>query len=251
MSPSLAPSPRGSGCPPAVVLEALSAGEPVAEAARTHVEGCPSCGGQLAALSAGRDAFLRARPPEHFLRQLERRAAPRSALASWRRLWPVLAVCMPVLVGVLLVPRILPREGGLHYKGNEFKVVAARAGGTPELLGPDSPVRTGDALRFAYEAPEAGHLLVLELDGRGKASVFHPFGGGASVPMAALRRDFLPGSVVLDDAPGPEWLFAVFSPRPLDAAPLLTQLRTQAGRMEPTLSCPECHVSVLRLQKPR
>ncbi|ATB40112.1 hypothetical protein CYFUS_005560 [Cystobacter fuscus] len=251
MTPPLAPSPRGPECPPAVVLEALSAGEPVPAASRSHVEGCPSCGGQLAALTAGRDAFLRARPPERFLRQLERRAAARPAPGSWRRPWLVLAACVPMLVGVLLVPRLLPREEGPRYKGNEFRVVAARAGGTPTLLGPDSPVRAGDALRFAYEAPEAGHLLVLELDGRGLASVFHPFGGGASVPVAALQRDFLPGSVVLDDAPGPEWLFAVFSPRPLEAAPLLAQLRAQAGRVEPALSCPDCRVSALRLQKPK
>lgn len=251
MSPPLSPSPRGPGCPPAAVLEALSAGEPISDSSRAHVEGCASCGGQLAALTEARDAFLRARPPERFLRQLERRAATAPAPSPWRRLWPVLAVCVPVLALVVLVPRLLPEDGGVRFKGNEFKVVAARAGGTPELLGPDSAVHTGDALRFAYEAPEAGHLLVLELDGRGRASVFHPFGGGASVPVAALRRDFLPGSVVLDDAPGPEWLFAVFSPRPLEAAPLLTQLQTQAGRAEPELSCPDCRVSVLRLQKPK
>ncbi|PTL76724.1 hypothetical protein DAT35_48210 [Vitiosangium sp. GDMCC 1.1324] len=233
------------------MLEALSAGEQIPESPRAHVEGCPTCGGQLAALTEARDAFLRARPSERFLRQLERRAATRPAPALWRRLVPVLAVCVPVLALVVLMPRVLPSGSGVNYKGNEFRVVAARAGGTPELLGPDSPVRTGDALRFAYEAPEAGHLLVLELDGRGMASVFHPFGGGASVPVAALHRDFLPGSVVLDDAPGPEWLFAIFSPRPLDAAPLLAQLRTQAGRAEPSLSCPDCRVSVLRLQKPK
>ncbi len=251
MSPPLPPSLRGPGCPPAAVLEALGAGESAPEATLAHVEGCPSCGGQIAALSEGRDAFLRARPTERFLLQLDRHAASRPAPVFWRRLLPVLALCVPVLALVVLAPRLLPQQAGVHFKGNEFKVVAARGGGTPELLGPDGPVRSGDALRFAYEAPEAGHLLVLELDGRGVASVFHPFGGKASVPLPALQRDFLPGSVVLDDAPGPEWLFAVFSPRPLDAEPLLVQLRAQAGRAEPTLSCPDCRVSVLRLQKPK
>lgn len=250
MSPPLPPSPRGPTCPPAAILEALSAGETVPEESRAHVEGCPACSGQLAALTQGRDAFLRARPSERFLRQLERRAEARPAPSPWRRFLPVLAACVPVLAVLLLAPRML-EEGGVRTKGNEFKVVAARGGGEPAMLGPDSPVRAGDALRFAYESPEPGHLLVLELDGRGMASVFHPFGGGASAPLPALQRDFLPGSVVLDDAPGPEWLFAVFSPRPLDAAPLLAQLREQAGRAEPTLSCPDCRVSVLRLQKPQ
>jgi hypothetical protein len=229
------------------VLEALSAGEATPEATRLHVEGCPHCGPQLAALTSGREAFVRARPPELFLRQLERRAAtaPRPGL---RRLLPLLGAFVPLLALLVLVPRLLEGDG-VRDKGGAFRVVASRTGGAPELLGPDAQVKPGDALRFAYEAPEAGHLLVLELDGRGSASVFYPYSGTTSAPLAAGQRDFLPGSVVLDDAPGPSFLFALFSPRPLEAAPLLEALRTQADRPEPTLSCPDCRVSTLRLQK--
>lgn len=241
----LPPSTRGPHCPPAAVLEGLSAGEAAPEAVRAHVEGCTGCSGQLAALTSGREAFLRARPPELFLRQLERRAA-----AAPRRRWlrPLLAACVPVLLVLLIVPR-LGEENGVRMKGDAFRVVVSRGGGAPELLAPDAQVHPGDALRFAYEAPEAGHLLVLELDGRGAASVFHPYGSATSAPLAAGQREFLPGSVVLDDAPGPEWLLAVFSPRPLEAAPLLEALRAQAGRAEPSLSCEGCRVTMLRLQK--
>ncbi len=241
----LPPSPRGPHCPPAAVLEAMSAGETTPEAVRAHVEGCTDCRGHLAALTSGRDAFLRARPPELFLRQLERRAA---AAPRKRWLWPVLAACVPLLFVLVLVPRLV-EENGVRMKGDAFRVVVSRSGGTPELLAPDAQVRPGDALRFAYEAPEAGHLLVLELDGRGAASVFYPYGSATSAPLAAGQRDFLPGSVVLDDAPGPEWLLAVFSPRPVEAAPLLEALRAQAGRAEPSISCEGCRVTMLRLQK--
>ncbi|WNG37191.1 DUF4384 domain-containing protein [Archangium violaceum] len=248
MSPTpLPPSPRGPHCPPAAQLEAMSAGEATPETTRTHVEGCADCRGQLEALTTAREAFVRARPPELFLRQLERRTAsqPRRGL---RWLLPVLGACVPLLALLVLVPR-LEQEDGVRIKGGDFRVVASRAGGSPELLGPDAQVQSGDALRFSYEAKEAGHLLVLELDGRGAASVFYPYGSATSAPLPAGQRDFLPGSVVLDDAPGPEWLLAVFSPRPLQAAPLLEALRTQAGRAELTLSCPDCSVSTLRLQK--
>ncbi|MDY7231872.1 DUF4384 domain-containing protein [Hyalangium rubrum] len=246
-STPLPPSPRGPHCPPAALLEAMSAGEAAPESTRVHVEGCPDCSGQLKALTAGSEAFMRARPPELFLRQVERRAAsaPRPGLRRWL---PLLGACVPVLALLVLVPRLVA-QNGVREKGDGFRVVAARAGGAPELLGADAQVRPGDALRFAYEAPEAGHLLVLELDGRGAASVFYPYGAATSAPLGAGQREFLPGSVVLDDAPGPEWLLAVFSPRPLEAAPLLEALRTQAGRAEPTLSCPDCRVSTLRLQK--
>lgn len=247
-SPPLPPSPRGPQCPPAAVLEALSAGEAAPDATRLHVEGCPHCSGQLAALTSGREAFVRARPPELFLRQLERRAAAAPSRSMLSRLMPVLAACVPVLALLVMVPRLLQGDD-VRLKGDAFRVVAAREGGTPELLGPDAQVRAGDALRFAYETPEAGHLVVLNLDGRGAASLFYPYSGTGSAPLAAGQRDFLPGSVVLDDAPGPEFLFAVFSLRPIEVAPLLEALRTQAGRPEPTLSCPDCRVSTLRLQK--
>jgi hypothetical protein len=223
----------------------MSAGESPTETIRTHVEGCAACRGQLEALTSGRDAFLRARPTEMFLRQVDRRAA-----AAPRRRWllTALAACVPLLLVVVIVPRLVG-DDGVRMKGEGFRVVASRAGGAPELLASDAEVRPGDALRFAYESPEAGHLLVLELDGRGSASVFYPYGADRSAPLAAGQREFLPGSVVLDDAPGPEWLLAVFSSRPLEAAPLLDMLRAQAGRAEPTLSCDGCRVSKLRLQK--
>ncbi|MFY0571155.1 hypothetical protein ACN28E_46005 [Archangium lansingense] len=248
MSPTpLPPSPRGPHCPPAAMLEAMSAGEAAPEATRTHVQGCPDCHGQLEALTTAREAFVRARSPELFLRQLERRATSRPRTAP-RWLLPVLSACVPLLALLVLVPK-LGQENGVHLKGGAFRVVVSRAGGPPELLGPDAQVQPGDALRFSYEDIEAGHLLVLELDGRGTASVFHPHGSATSAPLPAGQRDFLPGSVVLDDAPGPEWLVAVFSPRPLEAAPLLEALRSQAGRPELTLSCSDCQVSTLRLQK--
>ena len=248
MTAPLPPSPRGPECPPAAVLEALSAGEPTPDATRAHIQACAACGAQLESLTAGREAFLRSRPADRFLRQLERRGA--AAPSPWRRLFPVLAALVPVLVLVLVLgPRLTGDGPGVTWKGEAFRVVVSRAGAEAVPLAQDSAVKEGDRLRFAYESPEAGHLLVLELDGRGGATVFHPFEGTASAPLAAGQRDFLPGSVELDDAPGTEWLFAVFSPRPLQAAPLLARLREQAGRADPTLTCDGCRVSSLRLRK--
>ncbi len=251
MTAPLPPAPRGPGCPPAAVLEAFSAGEPVPETTRAHVKDCAACSAQLDALTGGREAFLKARPADRFLRQLERREATAvRAPSPWRRLFPVLAAVVPVLVLVVVLgPRLLEDDPGVTWKGEAFRVVASRAGSEATPLAQDSVVKAGDRLRFAYESPDAGHLLVLELDGRGGASVFHPFDGKASAPLPAAQRDFLPGSVELDDAPGTEWLFAVFSPRPLQAEPLLTRLREQADRAEPTLTCDGCRVTALRLRK--
>lgn len=248
MTAPLPPSPRGPDCPPAAVLEALCAGEPTPDTTRAHVKACATCGAQLDALTAGQDAFLKARPAERFLKQLERREAARPS--PWRRFFPVLAATVPVLALVLVLgPRLVQDGPGVLTKGDGFRVVSSRAGSQPAPLAQDSAVKAGDRLRFSYESDTPGHLLVLELDGRGNASVFHPFNGQTSAPLAAKQRDFLPGSVELDDAPGTEWLFAVFSSQPLQAAPLLAQLREQAGRAEPKLTCEGCSVSALRLRK--
>jgi hypothetical protein len=251
MSPTvLPPSPRGPDCPPAATLEALSAGEDAPADVRAHAEACPACSEQLRALRAGADAFLRARPPERFLRQLAAREAAAARPAGLRRLFPALALAVPLALAIVVVPRLVDGPPGVTTKGDGFRVAIARAaGGAPELAAADAVVGPGDGLRFSYEADRDGHLLVLELDGRGDASVLHPYGAAASGPLAAGQRDFLPGSVVLDDAPGPEVLVAVFSPRPLDAAPLLEALRRQAGRPEPAVSCDGCRVATLRLQK--
>lgn len=255
MTPTtLPPSRRGPGCPPAAALEALSAGEQVPPPVADHAGRCTDCAAQVAALRAEREAWNRARPPERFLRQLERREAAAPRRAGLGRLWPALALAVPLALAAALAPGLLGggggRDGGVTLRGGAFRVAVARAGGgAPELLERDAVVRAGDALRFAYEADRGGHLLVIELDGRGRATVLHPFGAAASAPLPAGERAFLPGSVVLDDAPGPTQLVAVFSERPIAAAPLLDALAHQAGRPEPALACDGCEVTFLRLRK--
>jgi len=248
---------RGPGCPPAAALEALSAGEAVPGDAAAHAAACPDCAAQLAALREASAAFVKARPPEQFLRTLERRAAATAEERprGLRRFVPALALAVPLALAVALAPRLLaprpPADDRVAFKGGgAFRVAVSRAGGgAPELVGSDAVVRAGDALRFAYQAPRDGFLLVLELDGRGQAAVLHPFGAAQGAPIAAGERDFLAGSVVLDDASGPEHLVAVFSPRPVEAAPLLAALRAQSQRPDPTVTCDGCAVTALRLRK--
>jgi hypothetical protein len=233
------------------VLEQLFAGETVAPEIVAHAERCPDCSAQLSALRAETDAFVRARPPERFVKQLDRRAQSAAARSPWRRFLPALAFAVPVALAVLIVPRVIDSGDEVRLKGDGFRVAVARSGaaGSPELLENDAPVSAGDALRFSYEASENGHLLVLDVDGRGDVSVLYPYGASRSAPISAGDTTFLPGSVVLDDAPGPELLVAVFSPKPLDAAPLVESLKAQAGRPSPKVACDACKITSLRLQK--
>lgn len=251
MNNSIEPPVRGPRCPAPVALEALSTGAPDA-AVSAHLPHCAPCRHYVEALAEARDAYVKSHPTDQFLRKLERREAqPKQApkRAWW---WSALGGLAVATAAVVLAVVVIPSGGtgdGVTIKGDEFRVVARRGDQPPQVVADDARLRAGDALRFQYSAPEPGHLLVLNLDGTGKASVFHPFGGEASAPIAEASTDFIEGSVQLDDSPGPEWIVAVYSTKPLQAAPLLAQLRDQVGTNDVKLQCGDCRVSAVRILK--
>lgn len=234
---------RQPGCPAAADLEAHAAGDLPQLAA--HVAGCASCGPYVAALREESAAFVRARPPELFLAKLERRArapAPR----PW---WRFFAVLVPAAVAAaLVIVLVRPPPDDVTLKGDPFRVFVKRGDAEPVALGADAAVRPGDALRFAYDAPADGHLAVFDLDGTEAVTVFFPFKGAAPAPVKKAQG-LVPGSVVLDAQPGPEWLVAVWAPSSFDVPALAAQLKGQATRDRISLSCTGCVVSSLRLSK--
>lgn len=238
---------RASGCPASAELEAHAAGDEPRLA--EHVTGCATCGPYVLALQEASAAFLRQRPPELFLKKLARRAEAPPPRPWWR--W--LAVLGPVGAAVVLsfVLRTGPEQpDGVTLKGEPLRVFLKRGEAEPRALKADEVVRAGDSLRFSFDAPADGYLAVLELDGTEGVTVFFPFRGGAPAPVKQ-SQGLVPGAVVLDDKPGPEWLVGVWAPAPFDTAALATQLRGQATRDRLSVSCPGCVVSTLRLSKPR
>lgn len=241
----LSPPHRGPSCPPAAELEALAAGEPLPLSA--HVDTCPECGPYVAALEQEADAFLRARPPELFLKQVARRAETQATRPWWWRFTAL--VPLAAALALFFVVRPGGEGDGVTLKGGPFKVFLKRGDAEPAPLPADARVKSGDALRFSFDAPSAGYLAVLELDGRENVTVFWPFGGTAAAAVTP-GQGVLPGSVVLDASPGPTWLVAVWSSKPFDTAPLAAQLRGQATRPSVTLDCSGCVVTTQRLLKP-
>jgi hypothetical protein len=243
MTPSVQ---RGAQCPSAFELEAFMAGESATLA--QHVGGCPSCGAYLTALRTERDAFNRMRPPELFLGQVERRAAqaPRRRTWWWLSLVPFAAAAAVVLA---LVAFPQHRDDGVTLKGPPFHVLVKRDDGGSERVRADQVLQAGDALRFMFDVTAAGQVAILDLDGTERVTTFYPANGTASAPVGAGADVLLPGSTVLDGAPGPEWLIAVFSAEPFDIAPLAAQLRGQSLRPSLELSCPGCQISTLRIGK--
>jgi hypothetical protein len=204
--------------PSSLVLDALAAGKlPGDEAAgaRAHVETCMRCRDDLAAAEAARAHFTREVLPRTLAAVTRRR----------RRWWWAIApaVLVPALAVVALV--IWQRRGDapvvveddIRMKGGLAFQMFANRGGEVIAVQEGARLAAGDQIRFVVGSGGPGFLLVASIDGAGTATVYYPYGGDRSGPATREPAE-LPGSIVLDTAPGPERVFALVSAEPLDAA---------------------------------
>jgi hypothetical protein len=141
---------------------------------------------------------------------------------------------MPVVATLALLLWLRPRtevanEPAIAIKGGPSLRVFARRQGRVTAVRPRTTLHAGDEIRFAVEPAGLHYLIVASVDGAGKATVYFPYGGIASQPVSGGT---LPGSIVLDDAPGPERIFALFSRQPLAAAEVTGAL-VELGRRGP------------------
>ncbi|WP_224247393.1 DUF4384 domain-containing protein [Hyalangium gracile] len=244
MKPLPAP-PRGPGCPPVVVLEYMAAGDAIEPGIAEHVASCAACTEHLHALTQASEAYRRSHPPEQFLRKLDARRSPAPA---WRR-WlfaPVAAGACMVLLAVLF----MPGSNEVRLKGRtEFGVYVKRPGeASPQPLASGAKVRAGEVLRFHYQPPSDGWLLLISVDGTGRLTVFHPYQGSAAARVAGGTLSVLEESIALDDAPGPERLAAIFSPEPFTVEELRAWLSSPSSGA-PRIDCPRCQVDWVVLEK--
>jgi hypothetical protein len=181
------------------------------------------------------------------LKKLEARRAGARAARPWWAGW--LRAAVPAAVAlVVTVGWWATRDDGVTLKGPPFRAFVKRGDAEAIALVNDAVVHEGDRVRFSYEAPEDGYLVVLDLDSRDAATVFYPWQGTSPAPHTRGATT-LPGSVVLDAQLGPEWLVAVWAKKPFDVRALVSQLSGQATRDRVTLSCDGCQVTSLRVVK--
>ena len=193
-----------------------------------HSAHCPGCA---------------ARRAEHSRQVLHFRSVvfPRTAARFSSRDRPALrwrwsyGLALPLAASLLLLARGLqtkpgpaalarkPQDEILGIKGAPLLQVFARHKG----LGAASPEVTrvtdgdrlapGDALRFVLSPTGLPYVLVTSVDGAGQASVYYPYQGEASAEVVGRDTVSVPGSIELDQAPGPERLFVIYSKEPLPA----------------------------------
>jgi hypothetical protein len=180
-------------------------GDEHSERVRRHATACPDCSRTLAAISAADDP-------------LTRRAGPR---AGRRALIWTLALAVPAAAIAVVVPRLggsppddLQAKGG---DGRPALEIFARRGAHPFRVGADTPLRSGDEIRFVVHRPEGlSHVMIASVEESGATNLYFPFGAAGSGEVAgAGGRAELPGAIVLDASRGPERVFALFSRAPL------------------------------------
>jgi hypothetical protein len=179
-------------------------------AAEEHASACPRCRAELDDTARARDRFA-----QHVFPRTRAAVARRGARPPvWRRLLPPLGLAAAVggAVAVLLVA--LPdRTPVLQTKGAGALSVFALRDERVFAIDDGARLRPGDRIRFAVQG--AAFVLVASIDGRRQVSVYQP--------STALGRDAgavqaLPDSIRLDEALGPERIFAFFSDRPVPEA---------------------------------
>jgi hypothetical protein len=189
-----------------------------------------------ARLEAGRG--LRRRDADR-ARQFPRQRAARRA--------PPLALALPIAAAALLFisfftvrERVLPQLATSMTEATRLKgvrphltVYRKTAGGAEELAS-GQPARQRDVLQISYTAADARYGVIVSLDGRGTLT-WHLPPGAAGAPGAApaLTRQgevVLSSAYELDDAPGFERFFLVYSAASFDARVVEQAVRKLASR---------------------
>jgi hypothetical protein len=212
-----------------------------------HVLGCARCAETQQTLQRTAAHFRAEVSPRTLPRVLAATDGPAARLRRWWSTagaglrWAVLAT--PVAAGLVLAvgtfgakghrPAAVDEEPEVSPKGRPALHTFVRRGERVFTATSGEALAPGDAVRFVVEPRGHRYLLVVSIDGAGKVSVYHPFQGALSAPLGTDPRVELPGSIVLDRAPGPERVFALFSDAALSAAAVRESLeRTAAGGHE-------------------
>jgi hypothetical protein len=108
-------------------------------------------------------------------------------------------------------------RGASRTKASGLAISFAR-GAEVQALAPGTPLRAGDALRFAVRAERARHLMVRLRDGDAPAETIFPAGASASALVQPGEK--LPARHVVTPGAGKVVVTAVFAdhPFPLDGA---------------------------------
>ena len=222
-----------------LMLEQYALGE-LSEAERSRVQAAleadASVRSRLSDIEASNREILESYPAERIVPVIqERLRSERQAPHASRRFWPTLAVALPTAAAlVFLLSFFLVRQNAVadqtRVKGATTHLAVFRK--TPrgaEELRAGTVAQSGDVLQIGYTAVGARYGVIFSVDGRGTVTWHLPAGyRGGSQDAPALDSQgvvVLPSAYELDDAPGFERFFLVYSNDPFDV-----RIAAQAAR---------------------
>lgn len=134
----------------------------------------------------------------------------------WQWLSPLVALAALFLLVAIPLSRPVAPDGYIGVRGGSALKVYV-LDGTELSPYDDRAVGADDVLGFKVDARRRHTVVVLSVDGQGQVSVFWPEEGSEPEPLGEEGVVALPGSIVLDDASGPEVFVAVFDATPAEA----------------------------------
>ncbi|MDB4955333.1 MAG: hypothetical protein JWO36_2902 [Myxococcales bacterium] len=199
----------------AIELDAVVLGNADARI-REHLADCAACRADAEAAAASR---------EHFASHVFARTLPAVLAKRQSRWW--IALSLPILAVAAILLFVATRSQQtpeLGIKGTAAWQVFANRDGKTFQVHDGGKLAAGDRMRFVVVPNGAKFLLIASVDGAGNTSIYFPFDGTESGKIDGGHVE-LPGSIVLDTAPGPERMFALFSNEPIAAGPVKQQLK--------------------------
>jgi len=203
-----------------------------------HLQGCPRCQARRDARAAAMAMFdgELARATWGRIRTARAAARPRRGRAASLSAFLVAAVAGAA--GLIVFTGRTQHHAVAPYvatKGQALAEVLCRRGDRTFVIAPHDTVAPGDLLRFRPRPvrPDARFIQIGSVDGTGHyASFYPPAESGPSVALPPAGEP-LEGSVRLDDAPGPERLLVVLSPRALPPPLVRSAAEERAATLAP------------------
>lgn len=208
---------------------------------RTHVDGCAECAGHLVQIEREQVAFQStndaAAASVGILARLDAPDASPTIAARWAAGWTAWIRPLVAVAAVALVIALLPISWGPAWGPGSGGFNRTKGGPTLQMYvnSVDGPVRAsdgveleaGDQIQFRYDAAGRRYLLIFSVDGRHAISSLYPAESGPSILIEPTGLHTLDGSVILDDAVGPERVFAIYSDLPIEFADVRAKLEAQ------------------------
>jgi hypothetical protein len=183
---------------------------------RAHLASCTRCSGDQNEAADLREQFARS-------------VLPRGLPMHQPHRWTWLAVpAVAVAVLIIALWQRPERRDEIAIKGVASWQVFANRDGQTFAVRDEAELVPGDRIRFVVLPDGARYLLVASVDGGGGVTIYYPYNGEHSASVDGDRFE-LAGSIVLDDAPGPERIYAILSDHPVAAAVVTAHLRGLAA----------------------